>query len=174
MRRVLQSLALVAALAVLAVPARAQLSFGVHGAVITSVDDVQAGSEEVGLSGTFGLGGRVVVSPPVMPISLVGATEYYFPSCPTGFECSLWTASAGVNLGLPLPIVRPYVHGALQFRGDDDDSNEETAWVAGLGVELNLAVSIFLEGLFEFVDVPTGVPADFDARPFVLKGGIVF
>jgi hypothetical protein len=163
MRRVLQSLALVAALAVLPVPADAQVSFGVHGAVITSVDDVQAGTEAVELSGTFGLGGRVVVSPPVMPISLVGATEYYFPSCPTGFECSLWTASAGVNLGLPLPIVRPYVHGALQFRGDDNDANE-----------LNLAVSIFLEGLFEFVDVPSGAPADLDVRPFVLKGGIVF
>jgi len=177
MRRVLQLLAAVAALVVLAMPVQAQMTFGAHGAVITSVDDLGAidpSLEDYGLSGTFGLGGRIVISPPIAPLSFVGAGEYYFVDCPDGADCQLWTASAAVNLAIPLVLVQPYVTGGIQYRGDNDDENSDTAWIAGLGVQLNLGVSVFLEGLFEFVDRPDGFPDDLDVRPFVLKAGIVF
>jgi len=43
----------------------------------------------------------------------------------------------------------------------------------GLGVQLNLGVSLFLEGIYEFNEELTGVP-DFDTDPIVIKGGIMF
>jgi hypothetical protein len=42
----------------------------------------------------------------------------------------------------------------------------------GVGVQLNLAVSVFLEGSFEFNDEVTGFP-DFDNNPIVIKGGVL-
>ncbi len=157
------------AFAVTSNAAEAQLSVGVHGAAITSIDEITAGTGTRDLANTFGVGGRVLLSPPLLPIALVVSAEKYFPDCTT---CSLWTAEVGVNLGLPLPVVRPYIHGGVQRRTDEDGSSN--GFVAGLGVQLNLVVSFFVEGLVEFVDLPTGIPTGTDVSPFVIKGGIIF
>ncbi len=42
----------------------------------------------------------------------------------------------------------------------------------GLGVQLNLGVSLFLEGVYEFNDELTGFP-NFDTDPIVIEGGIL-
>lgn len=173
MRRSLLTLTAAAAFAVLAVPAQAQLSFGVHGAAITGVDRIVMATETRDLNSTLGAGGRVLVSPPVFPVSLFGSAQKYFPECPaSNADCSLWTAEAGLQLGLPLPMVRPYLLGGIQSRNEDGESM--TGYVAGAGIQLNFVVSLFLEGMVEFVDLPTGLPSGTDVSPFVLKGGIVF
>ena len=41
----------------------------------------------------------------------------------------------------------------------------------GVGVQLNLGISLFLEANWEFHDEVTGMP-DFDNDPIVIKGGI--
>lgn len=174
MRRHLPTLVATLALAASAAPARAQLAFGVHGAVITAVDDIDIGQPNpLALNGTLGIGGRLVVSPPVFPIALVGSAQYYFTDCPSGVDCSLWTAEGIVQLGLPLPIVRPYVLGGLQYRKDEGGSSNGA--VLGVGVQLNFVVSVFLEGMLELADpVSTGVPNIDLSNPFVIKGGILF
>ncbi len=113
------------------------------------------------------------MSPPVFPISLVGSGDYYFTDCPSGTDCSLWTAQGHATLGLPLPVVRPYVLGGVQYRKDESDST--TGAVLGAGVQLALAVSIFLEGQVELADpVTTGAPGVALDNPFVIRGGIIF
>jgi hypothetical protein len=170
MRGALLSLAAVTAFFLGANPAAAQLSIGVHGAALTSIDELTTGT--VDLASAYGVGGRVVLGAPLFPISLVGAAEYYFTDCGT-LGCSLWTAEVGVNLGLPLPTVKPYVHAGVQRRTDQDGS--VTGFVAGIGVQLNFGVSLFVEGLVEFVDLPTGLAAaDTDVSPLVIKAGIIF
>ena len=42
-----------------------------------------------------------------------------------------------------------------------------------MGVQLNLGVSLFLEGSYEFNEGLIGVP-DFDTDPIVIKGGVMF
>jgi len=176
MRRLLPTLTTLA-LVVTAVPAQAQLSFGVQGSVITRVQDVDVGGPDLlELAGTYGIGGRAVVSPPVFPLSLVGSFDYFFPECGAG-DCSLYTAQGHVTLGLPLPIVRPYLLGGWQYRKDEFDST--TGAVIGGGVSLNFVVSLFLEMQVEFADAvalgdsnPT-VIADLRS-PVVIKGGVVF
>jgi hypothetical protein len=171
MRGALLSLVAVTALFLGANPAAAQLSVGVHGAAITSIDELTTGTGTVDLANTYGVGGRVVLGAPLFPISLVGAAEYYFTDC-GALDCSLWTAEAGVNLGLPLPVVKPYVHAGLQRRTSQDGS--VNGFVAGVGVQLNFVVSLFVEGLVEFVDLPTGIPSTTDVSPLVIKAGIIF
>ncbi len=177
MRRTLLTLSAALALAVVPAESRAQLNFGIQGSVISSVEDIAiAGvTEEYALAGTFGLGARVVVSPPILPFFwLVGSGDYYFTNCPVGLECSLWTAQATANFGLPSPIVKPYLLGGLQYRQDDVGST--TGGVLGLGVQLNFAVSLFVEGMFEFADPRGGeIPSAVDlGNPFVLKAGLAF
>ena len=169
MRRAVLTLSVAFACAVMANPVNAQVSFGVHGATITSIADAPE------LEGSFGLGARALLSPPIFPVALVGSATYYFPDC-GAVDCSHLTYGLGVNLGLPLPVVRPYVHAGYQFWRDSVDGVSGTGnnFVAGLGVQLNFVVSVFLEGMFEFTEVPTGAPADIDLRPLVIKGGIIF
>lgn len=170
MRRLLLSLTVVAASVALAQPASAQLpiKYGIQGAVQTAVDEATA------LDGTFGLGARVALQPPVLPIGVVGQGVYYFPDCD---DCSYLTYSLAAQLRIPLPMLSPYAIGGWQFRRTSagDDSNTESGPMVGIGVQLNLGVSLFLEGTMEFNETPEGLPSgtDFDNDPIVIKGGIL-
>jgi len=167
MRRLLLTLTVAVASVALAQPASSQIpiKFGVQGAMMTAVSDVPA------LDGTFGLGARVALQPPVLPIGVVGQFNYYFPDCT---DCGYQTYSLAAQLRLPLPMVSPYAIGGWQWRRTSAGSISDTADgpMVGIGVQLNLGLAIFLEGSMEFNDVPDGVP-DFDNDPIVIKGGVL-
>jgi hypothetical protein len=169
MRRTLLTLSAVLTMAVLAAPVDAQLKFGAHGATITSVDDFTA---DQGLSGTLGLGGRVMLDPPLFPLGVIGSATYYFPDVE---ELTYWTATAAAQLRLPLPVVMPYVLAGWQIRRSSigDVSSNESGPMIGAGVQVNLGLSLFLEGSMEFNDEIPADP-DFDTNPIVVKGGILF
>jgi len=171
MRRLLLTLTVAVASVALAQPASAQLplKFGIQGAVQTSLDEVTSGGPD--LNNSFGLGARVALQPPVLPVGVVAQGVYYFPDC-AGFDCSYMTYSLAAQLRLPLPLVSPYAIAGWQWRrmGFEGASNTENGFMAGAGVQLNLGLALFLEGTVEMgnPDVP-----DFDTTPIVIKGGIL-
>jgi len=160
-------------LVALAAPADAQFSFGAQGAVITGVDDLSTilpGAPD--LSNTYGLGARVVFQAPVLPIGLVGQGIYYFPDAD---DYSYSTYSLAARFRLSIPLISPYGLGGWQWRRTSTGgaSNTESGAMFGVGVELNLGISLFLEGTYEFTEELPGNP-DFDNNPIVIKGGIMF
>ena len=167
MRRLLLTLTVAVASVALAQPASAQLplKFGIQGAMQTALDDATE------LNGTFGVGARVALQPPVLPVGLVAQGVYYFPDLD---DYSYITYSAAAQLRIPLPMLSPYAIGGWQFRrqslGGVSDTSDGP--MIGVGVQLNLGLSLFLEGTMEFNDLPDGVP-DFDNDPIVIKGGIL-
>ena len=172
MRRYLLTIVSLLALGVIARPADAQLSLGAQAAMLTALDDF---SDEIALSGTFGLGGRVALTLPVLPIGAYGSGTYYFPSC-GDIDCSYWSFSLGAKAGLPLVVVNPYITGGWQWRKlelDALDTDTENGAFVGLGVDFNLGVQLFLEGVWEFNDDIEDAPG-VDTDPIVIKAGIMF
>ena len=176
MRRFSCVLSAVAALAIFALPADAQIKFGAHGAAITGLEDAigAAGDLGVPVESTFGLGGRAMLDPPLLPVALVGSATYYFAE---GDE-SVWTATLAGQFRIPLPIVKPYVTAGYQIRPEDVGGESQNGFMLGAGLQLDLAVSVFLEGGFEFgEEIPSGVGGlteALDTNRFVVKGGIMF
>jgi hypothetical protein len=166
MRRLLMTLSMAAAFAALAQPAEAQLKFGAHGAMISSLDEASA------LNGEFGAGARVMLDPPLFPLAVVASGTYYFPDCVA--DCSYWTATLAGQLRLPTPLVSPYLTAGWQTRRTDNNGTKSTANgpVVGLGVQVNFMLSLFLESAVEFNKEIEGLP-DLDNTPIVFKGGIL-
>ena len=166
MRRFMLGLSAVFALAVLANPVDAQLKFGAQASMISGLEEASA------LDGTFGLGARALVDPPLLPVGGFVDATYYFPDG----DVSYWTATAAAQLRLPLPMVRPYALVGYQLRGVDIPSvgsDTDGGFVVGAGVQLNFMMSLFLEGTFEFNEDDPMAP-DFDNDPIVFKGGVMF
>jgi len=138
----------------------AQVSFGGYGVrtsdALVDLSDADAGGSE-------GIGVRAAVSFPVLPVSAYAAAERVFPDCPED-GCSVWAGEVGVNLAvIPLPIVQPYVSGAVTRRRFDSGLGDtvegsvrtEEGISAGLGVSVGLAgFGAFVEGRYEFMDDP--------------------
>lgn len=175
MRRVLLTISAALVLAVFTNPVDAQFKFGAHGAVITGLDEVIVGGTDLNaISGTFGLGGRVMLDPPLFPIALVGSYTKYFPDG----DGSFWTGTLAAQLRLPLPIIKPYVTGGYQIRPKDALDESTNGLMVGLGLQVDLGLSLFLEGTFEMSDeIPTGVTGlatAVDTNRIVIKGGLMF
>ena len=166
MRRLLLTLSVVVTCVALAQPVDAQFKFGIQGAAITGLDDTF-------LEGSIGAGARLMLDPPLFPLALVGSGVYYFPDC-GATDCSDWTASIAAQIRLPTPVISPYVLGGWQIRRSETAgiSSDESGVLVGIGVQVNFALSLFLEGTMEFRDEITGAP-DFDTDPIVIKGGIL-
>ena len=166
MRRLLLTLSVAFACVALAQPVNAQFKFGIQGAAKTTLDDPN-------LQGTVGAGARLMLDPPHFPLALVGSGVYYFPDC-GATDCSDWTASIAAQLRLPTPVISPYVLGGWHIRRSETGgvSSDESGPLVGIGVQLNLGLSLFLEGTMEFNEKITGWP-DFDTDPIVIKGGIL-
>ncbi|NIW35298.1 MAG: hypothetical protein GWN32_01620, partial [Gemmatimonadetes bacterium] len=79
---------------------------GAQAGFITSVDDASA------LDGTFGLGARALIDPPLLPIGGFASATYYFPDN----DVSYWTATAAAQLRAPLPMIKPYALLGWQIR----------------------------------------------------------
>ena len=176
MRRSMFALSTVFAFALMANPVDAQIKFGVHGAAITGLDEVVIAGQNVGVpSGTYGIGGRAMLDPPLLPVALVASGTKYFPEG----DGSLWTATLAAQLRIPLPIIKPYVTGGYQIRPEDAAGNSQNGLMVGAGLQLDLGVSIFLEGGLEIgkdidpADIP-GLAAALDTNRIVVKGGVMF
>ena len=171
MRRLLLTLIAVVATAALARPAEAQLRFGVQGALQTAVDDLRdLDADNPDLNGTAGLGARVALQPPLLPAGLVAQGVYYFPDCT---DCSYLTYSLAAQLRLTTPLVSPYAIAGWQWRRSEvmGASETENGAMLGVGAQLNVAVAVFLEIMFEFHDE---IVPDFDNDPVVIKLGVLF
>ncbi|MDX1495563.1 MAG: hypothetical protein R3253_15960, partial [Longimicrobiales bacterium] len=73
MRRFMYVLSAAFALALFVTPAEAQLKFGAQASLVTGLEEASA------LDGTFGLGARVMVDPPILPVGGFVDATYYFP-----------------------------------------------------------------------------------------------
>lgn len=172
MLRMLLTLSTVVALLALAAPVDAQINFGAHGAVVSSLDDQGTILPSLpDLSGMFGLGARAVLQPPLFPIGVVAQGVYYFPDAA---DYDFMTYSLAARLRMSTPLISPYVLGGWQWRRSNvvGTSTTESGVMIGVGVQLHFAVPLFLEGSLEFNDEVTGMP-DFDTNPIVIKGGIM-
>ena len=94
---------------------------------------------------------------------------------PSSFPQTQARRALAAQYRISTPLVSPYALGGWQWRrtSTGGTSNTENGAMFGLGVQLNLGVSLFLEGIYEFNEELTGVP-DFDTDPIVIKGGIMF
>ena len=146
------------ALVALAAPVDAQFNFGAQGAVITGVDDLS------NLSNTYGLGARVGFQAPLLPIGVLGQGVYYFPDAA---DFSYSTYSLAGSFRISTPLISPYALGGWQWRRTTSagTTSTESGAMLGVGVQLNLGVSLFLEANWEFHEG--------DDDPIVIKGGIM-
>jgi opacity protein-like surface antigen len=155
----------------LAQPASAQLplKYGVQAAYLTGLSEIAGVPNPA--DGTFGLGARVALQPPVLPVGLVAQGVYYFPEG----DGSYMTYSLAAQLRLPLPVVSPYAIGGWQFRRRSDggvsETETESGAMLGAGVQINLGLSLFLEGTMEFNEAPSST-TDAD-NSVVIKGGVM-
>ena len=173
MRRLLLTLSMAMAGIALAHPVDAQIKFGAQAALLTGLEDLEGTTlENFDLNGTLGLGARVALQPPLLPVGAVAQGVYYFPE---GEDFSYMTYSLAAQLRLPTPMVSPYAIAGWQWRRSEAGgvSETENGAMLGAGVQLNLGVALFLEGSFEFNDEIEGA-TDFDNNPFVIKGGVMF
>lgn len=183
MRRMMLVFGAFLALVLVASPADAQIKFGVHGDYIAGgFGDIEDVISDLDLSGDFGVGARLAFSPPALPIQIYGDGTYFFPSCDAA-DCSYWTAGLGGQLGLPLPMLRPYILGGWQWKSysldiDSFESSTENNPFFGVGVELSILGGLYLEGQWEFPEDIEGIPSsgfeNISVTPFVLRAGLNF
>jgi hypothetical protein len=168
MRRLIVTASVALACATVAQPAVAQVSFGGQAALMTGLEDVQAGD----MNGTFGIGPRVEVSPPipVLQLAVVGQGVYYFPDG----DFNYMTYGLGAKLGFSTPVVSPYVVGGWQWRrtsAEGIDAVTESGPTVGVGLGLGV-IPVFIEATFEFNDEIPSDP-DFDNNPMVIQAGVL-
>lgn len=152
-------------------PAAAQVSFGVQGALLTELGEVEEGVDALD-SGTLGVGGRVVFSPPIptLDLGLVGQGVWYFPDGDFNYV----TYGIGAKVGISTPVVSPYAIGGWQWRrfsADGVDSVTENGPTIGVGIQLGM-IPVFVEATFEFND-DEEIDSDFDNDPMVIQAGIM-
>jgi hypothetical protein len=152
---------LVGTLLIGAAPAEAQLRIGGH---FVNAQDA--------FDGTYGIGVRLGLDPPVLPLELIGSGEYFFADCPAGQSgCGLYGLTVDANFRIVFPVVRPYVSAGLAYRNIDlaDPTEDDSVVGPTLGVGLDVGLSgfsIFGESRYEFVDAPE--------KQFVWRLGAMF
>lgn len=173
MRRFMFVFGTVFAFVALANPVDAQFKIGAHGAVMTGLDAVTFNGTSTTIDradATYGVGARLMFDPPLVPFAVVGSGTYYLTDDTEG---SYYTGTVAGQLRLPLPVIKPYVTGGLQLR-KAEGADSQTGIMAGIGVQLDFMLSLFLEGTFEFNDSVTLSGTELDTNPLVIKGGILF
>jgi hypothetical protein len=146
------------ALALVGAPsASAQLLYGGHLAHATDA-----------FGGTTGVGARVGLGLPALPIQLLAGVEYYFPGC--SGACGFQGLSVDGNVSLPFPFLAPYATGGWVLRRYDppDEVEAETFSGVHLGVGIGAGIAgarVFGEARYEFVEAPE--------RQLVLRAGFI-
>jgi len=137
-------------------PAGAQLSYGGH--VVEARD---------AFGGARGLGARVGVSVPLLPLRAYGTAEYFRPDCGPLDRCGLSGVSLDVNYAiLPIPLLSPYLTGGVVARrvhpgpaaadlSGDGEAFSDRGVHLGVGITAGAAgFRLFGEARYEFVRAP--------------------
>ncbi|MDE0899461.1 MAG: hypothetical protein OSA81_10620 [Longimicrobiales bacterium] len=165
-RRLVFVLGVAGVLAVSAKPVDAQLKFAPHVAMVSSFAD--AIDNTLGLNGKFGAGARLGLEVPMFPIGVYAMGTYFFTD---DAEVSYYTASVMGKLGVPVPVISPYLLGGYQRSATSLGGLErlENVGFVGLGVQIS---RLFLEGSVEFIEDDPSLP-DLDNDPIVFKAGFI-
>ena len=138
---------------------------------MTALEDLSADPAAFDLNGTFGVGARAALQPPIFPLGVVAQGVYYFPDLA---DTSYMTYSLAAQLRLPLPLISPYAIGGLQWRrasATGGASNTESGIMVGVGVQLTFG--FFVEATMELNDDLAGALSTWDTDPIVIKAGII-
>jgi hypothetical protein len=152
-------LALIAGFALL-VPAAAtaQVGTGIH---LARANDV--------LGGATGIGGRVTVGVPLVPLGAALSGDLFFPDCEDDSDCAYRAASLDVHFRMmPASPLTPVLLGGYSVRWVDAGAGstaQRSGVGLGVGLELGLALGAYAEARYEFVD-----PED----QLVLRVGVLF
>ncbi len=107
-------------------------------------------------NGSTGIGARLALGLPVIPVEITGAAEYFFPDC-GGNDCTYWGANGHILLKIPTVMpVKPYGGVGIGYQSisqDFGDDGDETGTNLVLGVELGATprVSPFIELRYELL-----------------------
>jgi hypothetical protein len=151
-------LALLAGAFLLPGDAVAQVGTGIH---VARAGDV--------LGGANGIGGRVAVGLPVVPLGAALSGDLFFPDCGDDVDCAYRAASLDVHFRMmPASPLTPVLLGGYAVRWVDDGTGstaQRSGVGVGVGLELGLALGAYAEARYEFVD-----PED----QLVLRVGVLF
>jgi len=139
------------------VPARAQVGAG--GYFVRSSDPF--GESE-------GVGARLQVGAPLVPVSLVLNGEWFFPDCGTS-DCSLKGLTLDANYALAVPLLQPYVGVGWSVQQHTLAGQTSTKRGLNLGVGIVLA----LKSIRPFVDVRYRPSKVFSGNPYALRIGLM-
>jgi len=161
MRRSVCTLSALCVLATVVGSADAQMRLAGHVAKVASLDQLSS------LEGDFGVGGRVGVELPLLPVGVYGSATYYYPTN------SYWTGSVFGKVSLPVPLISPYGILGVQRKtgqiGEEGRHPSDTRFFVGLGLEVG---SVFFEGSVNLSKDEPRLPS-VDTRLVNFKGGFV-
>ena len=153
----------------LAVPGEAQLHFGAQASWAFDRFD----------ESPVGVGPKVALGIPVLPLEAQGSFDYFFPACSEEADCSLWTLNGSIVLRIPLvgAPLKPFVGVGITYQSlsvdDADIDGTGSAIIAGVELGATPVIRPFIEGKYEFVgEEGTGI-AQLDDH-FVFTAGIIF
>jgi len=140
-------------------PAEAQVRYGGHFA-----------RAQDAFGGTGGIGARVGLGLPLLPVEVFASGEYFFPACAAVGGCGLAGVSLDANLRLPMVFLSPYATGGWVLRRLDPGGGGETVTESGLHLGIGAGAGVpgarvFGEARYEFIKVPS--------RQLVLRLGIL-
>lgn len=131
--------------AVLALPASAQI--GVGGEYVRAAD---------AFGGTAGVGARLRLGVPLFPVNAVINGEYFFPQCPAD-DCSLRGVTFDLDYSLPIPVIHPWVGAGWSIRELKVGGLRSTRRGVNVGVGAELQLRMlrpFVDFRYEFVNAP--------------------
>ena len=139
--------------------AEAQLRYGGHFA-----------RAQDAFGGTGGIGARVGLGLPLLPVEGFASGEYFFPACAAVGGCALSGVSLDMNVRLPMVLLSPYATGGWVLRRLDPGGGGDTLIESGLHLGLGVGAGVpgarvFGEARYEFIKVPS--------RQLVLRLGIL-
>lgn len=104
----------------------------------------------------FGVGGRLEVSPVLMPLAFVGTADYLFLDCPG--DCSFWEFGGSVKYTIALPgsPIGPYFGAGVTHQriGDGDETEDDTGFniLGGIGLGGVMPIGAFAEGRYQLMN----------------------
>lgn len=146
-----------AALLATSVPVRAQV--GVGGYFVRTSDP---------FGQSDGVGARLRVGAPLLPVSLALNGEWFFPDC-GGSDCSLKGLTLDANYALTVPLVQPFVGVGWSVRQNTVDGQTSTK----RGLNVGVGVALALKSVRPFVDIRYRPSKIFSGNPYAVRIGLM-